>query len=176
MKAQRIKKATVLAMALFMFAGTNIYAQRGRNYQDQDRGFAQKQHCMIPDLTEDQQNKMDALRVNHLKEMKDFRNQMNELRARKHTLQTSDNVDLKEINAVIDKMTAVHNQMMKQSAKHRQEIRSLLTDEQKVYFDSRPMRGERNGRGHGRRNGYRDGSGFGQGNGQGYGKGINAGN
>jgi Spy/CpxP family protein refolding chaperone len=162
MKAQRIKRGTILAIALLMFAGTSLYAQGGRNYQDQGKGIAKNQHCPLPDLTEDQQNKMDALRVNHLKEMKDFRNQMNELRARKQTLQTSDNVELKEINALIDKITAVHNQMMKQSAKHRQEVRSLLTDEQKVYFDSRPSRGHRYGRG----DGCRGGSVVGQGNGQ----------
>jgi len=169
MKAQRIKSGTILAIAILMFAGTNLYAQGGRNFQDQGKGFGQNQHCTLPDLTEDQQNKMDALRVNHLKEMKTYRNQMNELRARKQTLQTSDNVDLKEINAVIDKMTTVHNQMMKQSAKHRQELRSLLTDEQKVYFDSRPGRGHRNGRGDRRGNGHKDGAGLGQGNGQGRG-------
>ena len=179
MKTQRIKTVTVLAIAFLMFAGTNLYAQRGRNFSNQSKGFGQNQSCMmLPDLTEDQQNKIEALRIAHLKEMNTFRNQMNELRAKKQTLQTTDNVDLKEINSVIDKMTEVHNQMMKTSAQHRQEVRSQLTDEQKVYFDSRPMRGNRNGRGSGRGvgngrgygqgNGYNQGSGLGQGNGQGY--------
>ncbi len=167
MKTQRIKTVTILAIALLMFAGTNLYAQRGRNYSNQGKGFGQNQSCMmLPDLTEEQQNKIDALRVGHLKEMNTFRNQMNELRAKKQTLQTNDNADLKEINSVIDQMTEVHNKMMKTSAQHRQEVRSQLTDEQKVYFDSRPMRGNRNGRGAGR--GAGTGRGYGQGNGQGY--------
>jgi Spy/CpxP family protein refolding chaperone len=173
MKTQRIKTVTVLAIALLMFAGTNLYAQRGRNYSNQGKGFGQNQSCMmLPDLTEEQQNKIEALRIAHLKEMTAFRNQMNELRAKKQTLQTTDNADLKEINSVIDKMTEVHNKMMKTSAQHRQEVRSQLTDEQKVYFDSRPMRGHRNGRGSGRGagNGRGCSQGNGQGNGQGYGQ------
>ena len=49
----------------------------------------------------------------------------------------SGNSDLKELNAVIDQMTDIQNKKMKASAKHRQDVRSLLTDEQKVFFDSR---------------------------------------
>jgi hypothetical protein len=60
-------------------------------------------------------------------------------------------------------MTEVHTKMMKASAKHQQSVRGLLTEEQKVYFDSRPgrghhskgMRNERDGRGsHGYGRGY----------------------
>ncbi|MCD4832307.1 MAG: Spy/CpxP family protein refolding chaperone [Bacteroidales bacterium] len=184
MKTQRIKKVTVLAIAVLMFAGSNLYAQRGRNYSTQGRGYGQGQICMmLPDLTEEQQNKIETYRLAHLKEMNTHRNQMNELRAKRQTLITSDNSDMKEINAIIDQMTSVHNKMLKTSAKHRQDVRSQLTDKQKVYFDSRPMRGQRNGRGagYGRGNGrgYNQGAGYGQGYGQdagygrGYGRGLN---
>jgi Spy/CpxP family protein refolding chaperone len=182
MKTQRINKVTVLAIAVLMFTGSNLYAQRGRNYSNQGRGYGQSQICMmLPDLTEEQQNKIETYRLAHLKEMTAHRNQMNELRAKRQTLMTSDNSDMKEINAVIDQMTGVHNKMMKTSAKHRQDVRSQLTDEQKVYFDSRPMSGRGHGRGFGRGNGqgYNQGAGFGQGYGQGvgygrgYGRGLN---
>ena len=139
MKTQRIKKVTVLAMALLMFAGSNMYAQRGRNYSNQGQDFNQNQFCQrIPDLTEEQQTKIEAIRLKHMKEMNTFRNQKNELQAKKHTLMTSDNANSNEINSVIDQMTNLQNKMLKTSAKHRQDVRSLLTDEQKVYFDSSP--------------------------------------
>lgn len=184
MKTQRIKKVTVLAIAVLMFAGSNLYAQRGRNYSTRGYGYGQGQICMmLPDLTEEQQSKIETYRLSHLKEMNTHSNQMNELRAKRQTLITSDNSDMKEINAIIDQMTGVHNKMLKTSAKHRQDVRSQLTDEQKVYFDSRPMRGQRNGRGagYGRGNGrgYNQGAGYGQGYGQdagygrGYGRGLN---
>jgi Spy/CpxP family protein refolding chaperone len=95
---------------------------------------------------------------------------MNELSARKRTLNTTDKADLKEINSVIDQMTGVHNKMMKASAKHRQEVRNLLTDEQKVYFDSMSGRGRGYNRGAGHAGaGYRNACGMKQGYGAGYG-------
>ncbi len=172
MKTQGMKKISILAIAFLMVLGTNAFAQRGRGYKNYpDRANRSGMVCQrIPDLTEAQETKIEALRVNHLKEMNSYRNQMNELRARKQTLNTSDQANLDEINAVIDQMTGVHNKMMKVSAKHRQDVRSMLTDEQKVYFDSMPARGRGNNRGAGRRGtGYGNPGGMGQGYGTGYG-------
>lgn len=152
MKTQRIKTLSAFVIALLMITAPNLYAQKGRSYA-KNKEFNKNQVCeRIPDLTEEQEAKIKELRVDHLKEMKPFRNQMNELRARKQTLMTTDNASLKEINSVIDQMTEVKNKMMKATAKHRQEIRNLLTDEQRIFFDSRPMRGTRHGKGmrHGR--------------------------
>lgn len=171
------KKITILAVAVLLVGSTSIFAQNGRNYSRQGNYNyrAQNQVCQrIPDLTEDQQTKIEALRVNHLKEMTALRNQTDILRAKKRALMTSDNADMKEINSVIDQMTELQNKKLKASAKHQQEVRSLLTDEQKVYYDSRPGRGHRNGKGmrSGRRGrGYGQGAGYGQGNGQGLGYG-----
>ena len=53
--------------------------------------------------------------------MNTFRNQKNELQAKKHTLMTSDNANSNEINSVIDQMTNLQNKMLKTSAKHRQD-------------------------------------------------------
>ncbi len=170
MNTQKLKKVTLLIAIAIMIIGTSAYAQRGRNFNDNERGFGRQEFCQrIPDLTEDQQTKIEALRTGHLKEMTAYRNQMNEFRAKKHTLMTSDNGDMKEINSVIDQMTGVHNKMMKASAKHRQDVRNLLTDDQKVYFDARPMYRRGNGKGMGRAGrGQRNYSGYGRGQGQGY--------
>lgn len=169
MKTQGFKKLGVLVIAVLMFTGADLYAQRGRNYSEQGKGLNMDRACqMIPDLTEDQQAKIQALRTGHIKEMTAFRNQMNELKAKKQTLMTSDNSDMKDLNANIDQITSVHNKMMKASAKHHQDVRNLLTDEQKVYFDSKPMRG----RGQGRGMGDRDGNGRGDRNGYGQGRGL----
>jgi len=172
MNTQKFKKVVLLAVAVLMITGTNTFAQRGRNYSDQGRGFNRNQICeRIPDLTEDQQTKIEALRLEQMKDRTGFRNQMNELRAKKQTLMTSDNADMKEINSVIDQMTGIHNKMMKASAQHRQDVRNLLTDDQKVYFDAMPMRG----RGHKQGRGMRQGGNYGRGNmqGAGYGRGYN---
>ena len=173
MKTLKIKKVSVVVIAVLMLVGSNSYAQQGRNNARQGQGMNQKQgqgmnqmgFCqMIPDLTEDQENKIEALRLEQMKASTAFRNQKNELMAKKQTLMASDNSDLKEINAVIDQMTDIHNKMMKASAKHHQDVRNLLTDEQKVIFDSKSMHGHGHGKGHGK--GMRNGSGNGRGAGQ----------
>jgi Spy/CpxP family protein refolding chaperone len=165
-----MKKIAVFTMAIMLMSGTSLFAQNGRNYSKQGNVNYRNQDQVcnrIPDLTEDQQVKIEALRVNHLKERTALRNQTNELRAKKQTLMTSDNADMKEINSVIDQMTELQNKKLKESAQHRQNVRNLLTDDQKVYFDSRPGRGHRNGMRSGNRGGR------GQGNGQGTGNGRN---
>ncbi|MFP4026026.1 MAG: Spy/CpxP family protein refolding chaperone [Thiohalospira sp.] len=175
MKTKRMNRLTVLALAILMLAGTQVFAQRGRNYKSNtDRPYRADETCWrIPGLTADQEAKIEALRVEHWKEMNNYRNQMNELRARKRTLNTTDKANLNEINSVIDQMTGVQNKMMKASSKHRQEVRNLLTDEQKVYFDSMPARGRGYNRGAGRAGaGYRNARGMGQGYGTGYGYGY----
>jgi Spy/CpxP family protein refolding chaperone len=163
-----MKKIAVLAMAIMLMSGTSLFAQNGRNYSKQGNFYNEGNNICnrIPDLTEDQQVKIEALRVNHLKERTALRNQTNELRAKKQTLMTSDNADMKEINSVIDQMTELQNKKLKESAQHRQNVRNLLTDDQKVYFDSRPGRGHRNGM----RSGNRGGRGQGNGQGTGYGR------
>ncbi len=163
-----MKRTSILAIAILLIGASSVFAQRGRNFSNQEAGFYRNNICnRIPDLTEDQEIKIEALRVDHLKEMNDYRNQMNELRARKQTMMSTDNANMNEINSVIDQMTAVHGKMMKASAKHRQDVRNQLTDQQKVYFDASPRNGRGNGQGHGR-------SGRGKGNygsgGQGYGQ------
>jgi len=164
-----MKKVAVLTMFVLLIAGTSVFAQNGRNYSKQGNGLNRNNVCQrIPDLTEDQQVKINDLRVDHLREMNALRNQTNELRARKQTLMASDNADIKEINAVIDQMSNLQNKRMKLSAKHQQEIRDELTDEQKVYFDSRRMHGNRGG------NGMHQGCRSGRGDrGVGYGRGMN---
>lgn len=148
MKTQRIKKVTVLVVVLLMIGGVNLQAQNRRSYSEQDKTQKQYGMCQIlPDLTEDQETKISALKLSHLKEMNASKNQINELRAKKRTLITADSPDTKAINALIDNITEEQNKVMKANTKHRLDVRNLLTDDQKVYFDSMPMRGH----GHGRR-------------------------
>lgn len=87
-------------------------------------------------LTEEQQLKINELRTSYLKEMLPYNNEMNEKTARLRTLTTAENINQKEIDKLIDDMSAARAKQMKQKIAHQQEIRSLLTDEQRVIFDS----------------------------------------
>lgn len=168
MNTQKMKKVTLLVAVAIMIIGTSTYAQRGRNFDNKGQGFNKAEMCeRIPDLTDDQKTKIEALRLEQMKEMTTHRNQMDELKAKKRTLMTSDNADMKEINSVIDQMTSLQNKRMKASAKHRQEVRSLLTEEQKVYFDTMPRHRRGHGKGMKQGRGNMQGSGCGRGQGSG---------
>ena len=93
---------------------------------------------MIPDLTEEQEEQIQNLRTEHMKTVLPLRNQLAEIQARLHTLSTAENADMNQINRTIDEMGEIRTRMMKEGAAHKQDIRKMLTDEQRVAFDSRP--------------------------------------
>lgn len=92
---------------------------------------------MIPGLSEEQQDQIKTLRTEHMKERQSLQNQMAEKKARLRTLSTADKVNMAEINKVIDEFGKMRTQMMKLKEQHRQEVRKMLNDEQRVFFDAR---------------------------------------
>ena len=92
---------------------------------------------LIPDLTEDQKGKIQELHLNMTKESTQIRNQLGEIRARMRTLQSADNPDMKEIDKLIDESSGLQAQLQKKGAANHQEIRKLLSDDQRVIFDAR---------------------------------------
>lgn len=105
----------------------------------------------IPDVTDAQKEKVKKLQLDMKKDMLPLRNQLNEEKAKLNTLKTADKADINEINKQIDKINTTKTTMMKRSAKMQQDFRNVLTEDQRVYFDS--QKGKRNGKGH--RNGNR---------------------
>ncbi len=91
---------------------------------------------MIPDLTDEQKEKIEALRVDHLAKIQPLKNEMGEKRARLRTLVTAEKVNMSDVNKLIDGIGTLRTKMMKLQVQHRQDIRSLLTDKQRVIFDS----------------------------------------
>ncbi len=104
-------------------------------------------------FTEEQQEQIKALRLETAKEIKPLKNELNELRAHQQTLTTADKANLKAINSNIDKMAEIKASIEKIMAKQHQAIRSLLTEEQLIKFDS--MKGKMGHR-EGGREGQRD--------------------
>ncbi len=137
MKNTDFTKLTIILVAFIMVTGIDAFAQRGRMMVERrdERGVFVCPY--IPDLTEEQQSQINELRTAHLKEMTEFRNRINENRAQYRSLITGTPADRSDINANIDEYTETRNQMMKRQAAHRQEIRNVLTEEQRVYFDAR---------------------------------------
>ncbi len=166
MKNTKIKTNLVLVAALLLSINLGVMAQQG-NGRGNGSGFQNWNNCEnIPDLTEDQQSQIKTLRTAHWKDMQNFRNELGEKRARMQTLRTADKVNMDEINDLIEEMGTIRTNKQKNSVAHHMDVRKLLTDDQKVYFDSHS--GNR-GAGMGNKCGFRQGRG--NGNGQGYGRG-----
>ncbi len=165
MKSIKLRTTSVLAVAIILLSTSGISAQRGYGY-----GFGNGQgagyYCNnIPDLTADQKNQITSLRTAHLKKMQDYRNQMSEKRVKLQTLRTADNADMAAIDKTIDEMSKIRTKMQKDREQHFQNVRKILTADQRVYFDNRP-RGAGYGYGYGRCGGR----GYGFGGGKGYGR------
>ena len=83
-----------------------------------------------------------------------IRNEIRENNAHRRTLRTADKADMKAINASVDNATELKNKQMKLKESHIQDVRNILTDEQKVKFDT--FKSRDNGRGFGRGDGNCD--------------------
>ncbi len=154
-------------LALILLFSTDAFGQRGRRAPDvrPQQRFSERvaeqrteRHqvadvCqMIPDLSEEQEAEIKSLRMKQIERNTGHRNTMDELRARKRSLTTEAEPDMNAVNDVIDKMTELRNTQMKENVNHRQAIRELLTEEQRVIFDSRAGRAQQ-GRAHSARDG-----------------------
>lgn len=146
-----MKRMIVLTVMGLLAATTIANAQRGnRNVNQAPMAF--QNQCMIPNLTDDQQQKIDELRTAHWNEVKEMRADLGILRAELRKLQMANNADVNAMNAKVDKMGALKIKMQKTQIKHLTDVKSLLTDEQKAWFDTRAGRrggqsGFNNGRG-----------------------------
>ena len=153
-----MKARIVLSLSVLLMFGMAMetMAQRG---QRGNRGGGERNPQMvcqnIPDLTEEQQSQIQSLRTTQLQRSVEHKAAMGELRAKKRSLMIAENANMNEVDGVIDQMSVLRSEHQKAAAAHRQSVRSVLTAEQRVYFDSRAgqrgqrVQGNRQGRGQG---------------------------
>lgn len=153
MKTYQLKILTIFCTVLMFLLSTNLFAQYDEDRKPppgtEDEHFKaphmmkppkhQKELAPIPDLTEEQKEQIKELEINHMKETLTLKNQLGEKEARLRTLSTADNVDINLIYEQIEEIGELKTQMMKQQAALHQEIRKILTDDQKVFFDMCPL-------------------------------------
>ena len=140
-----MKTNILLVIAIVVVSNLSVSAQPQKKQPYSGKSPKEMKQVMRPEgfalpmfggLNEEQREEMKKIRTEQLKERTQTRNLLREKRARLELLQTSDKPDMKEINKVIDEIAAVQAQAMKAKAADRQKIRSLLTEEQRVYFDA----------------------------------------
>jgi Spy/CpxP family protein refolding chaperone len=140
-KSSLIKSVLLIGLVLVTMSQT-LTAQRElrQNREMDERGpqcprFSHK----VPNLTEEQEMKIKELKTAHMKEMLKYKSELEEKNARLKSLQTADDVDMDKIYKVIDDIGAIEIKMTKGRADLHQKIRTLLDDEQRVFFDTQHL-------------------------------------
>lgn len=138
-----MKYLTSVFLMTLMLGLTSIgFAQQNRPGQDRyqqadmNRSFRQ-----IPDLTDGQKEQIQALRLENQEAMLPIRNELNEKQAQLRTLTTGDNVDVDAAIALIEEIGTLQTEQMKLHLQHRMAVRGLLTEEQRIVFDTHAARG-----------------------------------
>lgn len=150
---------TVMLIAIAIFMGTSINAQNpngrgtgqnGRGMGPNGQGDGTRMKQML-DLTDEQEEEINTLKLEHYKIMKPFKAEMGELKAKKKNLLSQDAVDVKAVNRVIDQQTELSNKMQKNQVKHTLAFREILTEEQQMLLDQKRRHAGRTGHGKGSR-------------------------
>ncbi len=143
-----LRNSMMLVLVLLLTnAGTAIFAQGKKGKKEETKEMIiqkegnnhEKEHGYmgIKNLTDDQKQKVEKLNLTQQKEMLQLRNQIAEKKAHLKTLEIADNGDMNAINKTIEEMGSIKIDMMKKKASHKQEIRKILNDEQRLQFDLR---------------------------------------
>jgi len=132
-------KVLVLLAATILLTTASIFAQQGHGKM---QGPQEGNRIMrgIPDLTEYQLDNIKDLHMAHLKEIKPLKNDVKINKVILETLQTEDKPDLDKINDLIEKNGTLLTDIRKNQVAHKLEIRNLLTDDQKIFFDNKIQR------------------------------------
>jgi len=142
-----MKKSWMRAMAamiamMIMTAGT-LQAQQGakahqgdcqQKPQNEVKGPFGNYH-QIPGITDKQKEDIKALRIAMIKEINALKDQVNEKEAKLRTLTRAEKPDSKAIDNLIDEISVLQASKRKRIESTRQGIRSMLNDEQKIWFD-----------------------------------------
>ena len=127
-----MKTRSLMIIAVMIFVSGSMFAQGNPNQKN--RG-ADRPFMNIPDLTEDQKEQITEIRTDHMKEVLPLRNELNEKEARLQTISTGENVDQNKINTTIDEIGKIKIDLAKKRAAFKQDIRKILTEDQRVFFD-----------------------------------------
>ncbi|MDE5418622.1 periplasmic heavy metal sensor [Labilibaculum sp. DW002] len=90
------------------------------------------------DLSDEQKAQMKEIRVAHLKETKELKNELEVIRLKQKHLMTAEKVDKNSIMDNIDRLSNIQNQLAKKQIDNKMEIREILTEDQLVLFMSHP--------------------------------------
>ncbi len=139
MRTHQFKLLILTLIISGLFIGTSLAQPPGKR-GGPNPGMEGRFLDRIPDITEEQKEQIKGLKTDHMKEVLPLRNQVQEKQAHLQTISTGENVNLEKVNKTIEEISALKMNMAKKRAAHRQEIRKVLTEDQRVIFDSFRMK------------------------------------
>lgn len=134
MKKSNVK--TVIMLVAMIMSSSILFAQAGTG------NGAQNGQCNglgpfknIPNLTADQESKIKEFKTAHMKTALPIKNEIAEKEAKLNTLSSSEKADMTQINSLIDEISQLKAKLMKDRENMVQNVRKILTEEQRLYFD-----------------------------------------
>lgn len=153
----KLNKSIIKGSATILLLSTLLVATNAQyNGKGECKNATKTCENVIPNLSEEQQEQISQMRTEHKAKMLIHKADLGVLKAELRKLEVESTPNQKVINSKIDEIFTLKSVMAKESSAHRQGVRGLLTEEQKVFFDSRHGKGCSY---HSNRHGRRDGSG-----------------
>lgn len=147
-----MKHTFITSLALIVFiTASSVFAQRPGFHSDRKMGprTQQFQKMAMLDLTAEQKTQIDQLRLEHQKEVTLARSEMRALNTAYRLMVIDDGVSESKLKKQIATISAKREALALKRAQHQRQVRSLLTDAQKVKFDQHVIseRGKRGSQG-----------------------------
>jgi len=138
-------KTKILMLIVLMSCSAALIAQPAdKDSKKSDRGqnkeMQMNDHQRGPkngmSLTDAQRDAFKKSRLEMQKQLQPLRNELGEVKAHQKTLMTADKPDMNNINKNIDKLGSIRVEMAKIMVQHRLDMRTQLTEEQRLLFDT----------------------------------------
>jgi len=130
----------LLVFAAFLLMGTQGFSQQRKKEGCQGKqgmSQAEKLENAIPDLTDLQKKEIEKIGLDMKKQSLPITNELREKRAHLQTLKTTEPIDQAAIDKEIEEVGKLRTNLAKLREDTRIKIRNVLTDEQKIVFDSK---------------------------------------
>jgi Spy/CpxP family protein refolding chaperone len=148
MKNLKIKYA--FAFFLIVFGLSNIANAQHHKFGPHEDGMAKKDHhernMNIPDLSDEQKEKIKGMMVESRKKIQPIENELGEKGAKLHTLSTSESPERKALESLTKEIGSLQTEILLIRTLHKQDVRSILNEEQRLVFDSHNGPDRHNGR------------------------------
>jgi len=135
---KKIDRNFKLLVAIIVVLGLSlsVMAQPYGRGQMQQRSMKFQAGMQMLDLTEDQKEQIKTMHLTHVKDVQPLKDEVKINRAKINALLNNDDPDMKQIVSLVEANGKLLTQIQVKGIEQKINVRSLLTDEQKIIFDA----------------------------------------